>query len=1120
MKRKTFWITMMLLAFGVLPLFGQKGPRKKSANPSDEGTAKAEDVKKEDEGARLLRLPDIHQDKVVFVYGGDLWLTSSEGGTARRLTSHPGPESQPKFSPDGKTIAFSATYDGDMNVYTVPSEGGEPKRLTWNPSSDMVVGWTPDGSRVLFFSPRQSFNQRFGRLFTVSVDGGLPEVLPMPEAGFGSYSPDGRRIAYNRIFLEQATWKRYKGGMAQDIWIYDIKQNRIERITDYEGSDHFPMWAGGKLYFVSDRDHRDNIYSYDLASGETKKITDQKEYDVKWPSLGPQAIVYEDGGFLHVLDLNTEETRKLAVTFPFDRAATRPVYKQVENDISEFDISPSGKFGLVSARGEVFTLSASQGMPRNLTRTPGVRERNATWSPDGKWVAYLSDKSGEYEIYMQPADGSGAETAVTKGGTCFKFQPVFSPDSTKLAFADKTRTLYYIDVKKKKAIPVDRGQWIGLMSYFDEKWEGIDSYSWSPDSKWITYTKTDPNYFKSVFVYSLQQGKIFRITDSMTDDSYPAFDKNGKYLYFVSRRTFFPSFDMFDRTTYTYTRSERIYLVTLKKDLCSPFESEIDDAEPVKRDKPPAGKPKPPAGQAQPSFGIDLEGIADRVLALPVSPGNYSNLKGSKDRLFYISSPPAGALLERSNPMANSLCCFNMQSKRSITMMPGVNQYELAAGDGKIIYSGMGALGIIPARPGSYSPGMGRLATNQLEAKIDYRAEWKQIFAEAWRLQRDFFYDPDMHGVDWQVMKERYGQLVPHLTSRADLNYVLGELIGEICAGHTYVGGGDTVRMRGVPVGLLGADLEADEASGRYRFQKIYRGQKMDPSRQGPLARPGSEVETGEYLLAVNGAALRVPDNPFRFFEGTVSKQVEITVNSRPSHDGARTVVVRPTSSDSTLRYEDWVNENRRKVDAASDGRIGYIHLPDTSIPGLIEFSKGFFTYSRRDGLIIDERYNGGGFIPDMFMEHLRRELVCYFHSRGAGVDNSVPNIIPPPHMACITNAYAGSGGDAFPYYFREYGLGPLVGTRTWGGLIGIPRNLPLVDGGIVTAPEFGIFDMQGNWVVENHGVDPDIEVDNRPDLVVAGKDPQLEKTIEVVLEAIKQKPRERMTRKPFPIKK
>jgi len=1136
MKRTVIWITALMLVLATVPAFGQdrrgrrgqkdqrkaveaaaeaKAPAAETAEPKAE-----EKPEKKDAGAGMLRNPDIHNDKVVFVHGGDLWLTSSEGGVARRLTSHPGPETFPKFSPDGKSIAFSAFYDGNLDVYVIPSEGGEPQRMTWHPAPDRVMGWTPDGAQVFFLSPRRSASMRFDRLFTVSLDGGLPEVLPLPKGGQASFSPDGKKIAYNRIDRDDATWKRYKGGLAQDIWIYDLEANSIDKLTDYEGTDNYPMWAGNKIYFVSDREKKCNLYSFDLATRGMKKLTEQKEFDIDHPSIGPGAIIYEDGGFLHVLDLASEETRALSVTLPYDRAATRPVYKDVENYISDYSVSPSGKFGLITARGDLFTLSASQGIPRNLTQTSGTRERNAVWSPDGKWIAYLSDKSGEYEIYMRPADGTGAETPVTKGGTCFKFQPVWSPDSTKLVFSDKTRTLYYVDVKKKAPVPIDKGEWIGLMNYFSIRWEGIEDYSWSPDSKWIVYTKTEPNYFKSVFVYSLDEGKIFRITDAMTDESYPAFDGNGKYLYFVSRRTFFPSFDMFDRTTYTYTRSERIYLVTLQKELTSPFETSSEEKEPVRGAKQGGPRGKPAAPAAPPAFRIDVDGIGDRVLALPVSPGNYSSLKAAKDRLFYLSSPPAGSLVEISDPMATSLCCFDMRAKRAVPMMPGVSGFEVAAGGEKLIYSGVAGLGIVPARPGSYPPGSGRLATNRLEAKIDIAAEWKQIFDEAWRLQRDFFYDPGMHGVDWKKMKEQYGKLIPHLSSRGDLNYVLGELIGEVCAGHTYVGGGDTPRLSPVPVGVLGADLEADKQSGFYRFAKVYTGQKMDPSLQGPLARPGSEVAAGEYLLAVNGETVAVADNPFRHFEGTVGRQVELTVNGRPTLDGARTLVVTPISSDSELRYEDWVDENRRRVEEASDGRIGYIHLPDTSIPGLIEFSKGFFTYSRRDGLIIDERYNGGGLIPDMFMEHLRRELVCYFHSRGAGVEDSVPAIIPPPHMACVTNAYAGSGGDAFPYYFREYGLGPLIGTRTWGGLIGIPRNFPLIDNGTVTAPEFGIFDLGGKWVVENRGVEPDIEVDNRPDLVIAGHDPQLDKAIEVVLEKIKAAPRTEVKRKPFPVRK
>ncbi|MEW6741252.1 MAG: PDZ domain-containing protein [Planctomycetota bacterium] len=1129
MTRTVPWMTAIILTTVSLRALGQEDTAQEpSAKDEPAGAEEKQATVPETEGARLLRYPDIHDDKVAFVYGGDLWLAASAGGVARRLTSHPGPELFPTFSPDGKSIAFSATYDGNMDIYVIPSEGGEPQRLTWHPSPDLAVGWTPDGARVLFFSPRLSPTGRDTRLFTVSVKGGLAEVLPMDEAGLGSFSPDGGRIAYNRIAMQDHTWKRYKGGMAQDIWIYDLKGNTVERITDYVGGDDHPMWSGNKIYFVSDREHFANLYSYDLESKETKKLTDQKEFDVKWPSLGPGAIVYEDGGFLHVLDLATEQTKKLSIELPYDWAAIRPAYDQVESFISEFDISPSGKFGLFSARGDLFTISASQGNVRNLTSTNGVRERNAVWSPDGKSVAYLSDKTGEYEIYTRAADGTPTETQVTKDGTCFKFQPVWSPDSTKLAFADKTRTLYYADVQKKNVIPIDRGEWVGLMSYFDRKWEGIDDYAWSPDSQWIVYSKTEPSYFKSIFLYSLEEGRVYRVTSSMTDDSYPTFDKNGKYLYFVSRRTFLPSFDMFDRTTYTYTNSERIYLVTLQKDLPSPFEPEADDKEPVKSEGPPQapgqqGRPEAAQGQpgappAKPGFRIDVEGFEARTLALPVPPGNYSNLAAAKDRLFYISSPSSGSLLEASNPMASSLCCFDMGSKRSTTMMPGVTSYALAAGDGHIIYSAMGQYGIIAATPSSFPPGTGKLAINRLEMKIDYRAEWQQIFAEAWRLERDFFYDPAMHGTDWNKMKERYGKLIPHLSSRSDLNYVLGELIGELCAGHTYVGGGDSPRVSGTPVGLLGTDFLADPASGTYRFAKIYAGQKMDPSLQGPLAKPGAEVEAGEYLLAVNGKPVKISDNPYRFFENTVGKQVEITVNRRPSMDSSRKIIVTPTGSESELRYYDWVEGNRRKVEEASQGRIGYIHLPDTSIDGLIEFSKGFFTYYRREGLIIDERYNGGGLIPDIFMERLRRELVCYFHPRGAA-DNSVPSIIPPPHMACITNAYAGSGGDAFPYYFREYGLGPLIGMRTWGGLIGIPRILPLVDKGMVTAPEFGIFDLQGNWVVENHGVDPDIEVDNRPDLVAAGHDPQLEKAIEVVLEAIRKEPKKEVKRAPFPIR-
>ncbi len=1136
-KYKIAWITALLFFLAMLPVSGQETPGPAGPKrPGKEEPKKAEAEEKcEDQGARLLRFPDIHEDKVVFVYGGDLWLCSNEGGTARRLTSHPGSETGPKFSPDGKLIAFSASYDGNNDVYVIAAKGGEPRRLTYHPSPDQAIGWTPDGKKVLFLSPRRSAIMRFARMFTVSLDGGFPEALPMPEAGFGSFSPDGNRIAYNRISREGRSWKRYKGGMAQDIWIYNLDKNEVEQITDFEGTDNFPMWTEeSKLYFVSDRSHAANIFCYSFETKKVRQITRHQEFDVKWPSMGPGAIVYEDGGFLCVFDMKTEEARKLCVKLPYDRAALRPAFKGVSDYITDFDVSPSGNFGLFSARGDIFTLSAAQGTAKNLTKTPAERERNAVWSPDGKWIAYLSDKTGEYEIYMRPADGSGQATTLTKEGTCFKFQPLWSPDSSKLVFTDKTRTLFYVDVKKKTPVPIDCSKYAGLVSYFDSKWEGIDGYTWSPDSKWIAYSKTGASFFKSILLYSIDHGKVFPVTDQMTDDSDPAFDKNGKYLYFVSRRTFLPSMDMFDQTTYTYSRSERIYMVTLQKELTSPFETISEEKEPVTGggsfgppSRPGTGTPaappgaggKPSAAPAKPGFHIDIDGLAGRTLDLPVSPGNYSDLKAANGKLFYISSPPSGDLIASSNPMGRSLCCFDITRKRGAAMMSGVQAYSLAASDTKIIYQAAGSYGIIPATQGSFPPGTGKLATNRLEMKVDYASEWKQIFAEAWRIERDFFYDPGMHGVDWNMMKERYGKLIPHLSSRSDLNYVLGELIGEICAGHTYVFGGDIPSLSRTPVGLLGADFEPDKRNSRYRFAKIYKGQEMDPSAQGPLAKPGAAVKEGEYLLAVNGRELRTRDNLFSFFVNAVGKDVRITVNTRPSMRNARTITVSPIGSESGLRYYDWVEENRRKVDEASDSRIGYIHLPDTSIEGLIEFSKAFFAYYRRDGLIIDERYNGGGLIPDMFMEHLRRELVCYFHPRGTE-DFQVPSITPPPHMACVTNAYAGSGGDAFPYYFREYGLGPLVGTRTWGGLIGIPRNFPLVDGGLVTAPEFGIFDLNGEWIVENHGVDPDIEVDNRPDLVVKGHDPQLEKAIEVVLEAIRKEPRKDVKRAPFPIRK
>lgn len=1078
------------------------------------------------EEGRLMRFPDIHKDKIVFVYAGDLWLASSQGGIARKLTSYPGAELFPKFSPDGKFIAFTGAYDGNADVYVIPTEGGEPRRLTYHPGArqspggvqidDWVVDWYPDGKSILFRSSRESFPT--SKLFRISFEGGFPEALELPEAGLASFSPDGKKIAYNRRSREFRTWKRYKGGTAQDIWIYDLKTDVIERITDWEGTDNLPMWSGEKIFFTSDRDHALNIYCYDLRTKNIRKITNHEEYDVKWSSLGPDAIVYENGGYLYVLDLSSEKTKKVSVEIPAERILTRPNWEKVNDLITNFSLSPSSKRALFSARGEIFTVPEEKGEVRNITQTPTIREIYPTWSPDGKWIAYLSDRTGEYELYIRAQDGTGEDKRITTDGKCYRFHPVWSPNSEKLLYSDKKLRLFYVDIDEKKPVLIDKAEV-----------SEIHNYSWSSDSKWVTYSKNNPAYFASIYLYSLDKKKVFQITDDLTDDFYPVFDPEGKYLYFVSARSFHPTFSDFEHT-YVYRNTRNIYLITLQADSLSPFAPESDEEEGKEEEKDEEKKDKDKEKdnkkdkdedeekEKPKDIQIDLEGIDQRIVGVPIKPGNYAGLTAAEDKIFYLSMPAIYEPGSYSKPQ-NELHIYDIKEREEETILTGINNYDISKEGDKIIYRSGNTYGIIDAKSGKNKVGDGKINTDGMEMKVDPRGEWEQMFSEAWRLERDFFYDPNMHGVDWKMMKKRYGQLLPHVAHRWDLTYLIGELIGELCCSHTYVYGGKMPKTEHVNIGLLGADLEPDKKGSFYQFKKIYKGENWKKDRRAPLTEPGVDVKEGDYLIAVNGQEVKYPDNPYSFFEKTVDKQVKIKVNDEPSADGAREVTVKPVNSEYMLRYLDWVETRRRIVDEATDGRVGYLHVPNTSLFGLNEFSRSFFAQARKEGLIIDVRYNGGGMIPDMFIERLQRKLMSLWAPREGRIWRT-PSVALFGHMVCITNEYAGSGGDALPYYFREQSLGPLIGTRTWGGLVGISRRLPLMDGGAVTCPEFAFMNLKGEWDVENHGVDPDIEVDNRPDLVIKGHDPQLEKAIEIIMKKIEEEPKELPEKPPYPIKK
>ncbi len=1083
-----------------------------------------------------MRFPDVHGNRIVFSYAGDLWLVSTKGGVARRITTSPGLELFPKFSPDGKWIAFTAQYDGNFNVYVIPSEGGQPRQLTFLPDigdvpermgpNNEVISWFPDSKRILFLSRRSTFNIWFGQLYSVGIDGGLPVKFPLPKGGLTTFSPDGTKIVYNRIFRNFRTWKRYTGGMAQDLWLYDLKANTIEQLTHYDGTDTFPMWHGDTIYFTSDRgpDKRLNLYSYNLTSKKIEQLTHFTDFDVNWPSLGPESIVFENGGYLYHFDLKTQKAEKVTVELAGDEDLARSHWENVSKLITSFDLSPDGKRALFTARGDVFTVPAEHGSIRDLTQTPGIRERDAAWSPNGRWVAYVSDRTGENELYIRPQEQSGKEIQITTGNKVFLLPPVWSPDSTKLLYADSTLHLYYVDINKKKPVLIDRGEYADLTDY-----------AWSPDSKWVVYAKTASNQYGGIYLYSLADKKISTISTSFTNNWDPVFDPGGKYLYFLSNRSYNEVTGVFD-TEFANPKATQIFAVTLRADLPSPFAPRSDEAaieNPKSSSLAEPEKKKEDKNEALKNFSIDLAGIENRVVSLPVPPGNYHDLQANKEDVFYVSMPTIGL----SGPLPGQspeIHVFDMKKRKDSVLLSGAGNYTLSFDGKKLLYSAPHAplpgsnelfsqggksrtYGIVDAKPPEAEPlkvGKGELNLAALHMPVDPRKEWKQMFYEVWRQERDYFFEPSMNGVDWAKIRDKYAALLPYVADRYDLTYIIGEMIGELGNSHSYVGGGDYPNLKPVNVGLLGADFELDPAQGLYRFKKIYPGQNWDSSVRSPLTEPGVKVNEGDYLLAVNGKELRAPENPYELFVNTADQDVTLTVNSKPATEGAWDVTVKPIGSEYNLRELNWIETNREKVEKATGGKVGYVYLPNMEDDGLNEFVRQYFPQIRKQGIIFDVRYNGGGFVDQIILEHLRRILVGMEAARNFKSDTIPENTFDGP-MVCITNRYAASDGDYFTYFFRKYKLGPVIGERTWGGVRGIRGYIPLMDGGYFTRPEFSLYGLNSQWIIENHGVQPDIVIDNRPDLVVKGQDPQLEKAIQVVMKEIEANPKKLPPRPP-----
>lgn len=1090
----------------------------------------------------LMQRPALSRTHIVFVYGGDLWSVPREGGTARRLTAGPGVETSPSFSPDGTRIAFTGEYDGNVDVFVMPAEGGEPRRLTWHPAPDAVMGWTPDGKRVLFASGRTAYS-RFSELFTVGLDGGLPEKLPLHMAAEGAYSPDGTRIAYVPLQRAFNTWKRYRGGMATPVWIATLADSRVEKLPRDGSNDYNPMWVGDTVYFISDRDGRATLYSYDTATKKASRLFENGGLDVKSASAGPGAIVYEQFGSLGLYDLQTGKRSRVPVTIAADFPEVRERLQRVGASVTNAHVSPTGARAVFEARGEIVTVPAEKGDPRNLTGTPGVMERDPEWSPDGKSIAYFSDESGEYALHVAPQSGSGPVIKIPLGEKpSIYFSPRWSPDSRRIAYIDSHQTLWLVDLDSRKPARIDRDR-------FWSRSGDLLRPSWSPDSKWIAYTKRLQNYMGAVFLYSIDGAKSTQMTDGMSDARAPVFDAGGKYLYFAASTDAGASLQP-DIHSFSRPMSGSLYLVVLSKDEPSPFAPESDE-EPLdaaKKEEParsadakPEGEsetkpeeakeakaesgPARRSGEATKAEGkgtkppepvkIELDGILQRVLSMPMPARRYVSLQAGKPGVLLAVEAPAP--FGGGGQTGLTVHRYDLKARRSDVAIGGVNSFEVTRNGEKMLYRQedrwyIAALRPMPppgapASPPPPAPPPSRaLATDAIEVRVDPRAEWRQMYREAWRIQREFFYDPGFHGLDLEAAGKRYEPFLERVASRSDLNYLFAEMLGDITVSHLGVGGGALPDVRRVQTGLLGADFSTD--AGRYRFARVYSGENWNPQLQAPLTRPGVNVTAGEYLLAVNGRPVTTAQSVYSFFEGTVGKSVRLRVGPNPTEAGSREVIVVPVASEQPLRNYAWIEDNRRYVDKVSGGRIAYIYMPDTAGGGYTNFNRYFYAQVGKEGLIVDERFNGGGNLATDIVEMLGRPVMSMVATRDAENEVQPQGAIFGPKVMLV-NEMAGSGGDAMPWYFRKAGLGPLVGKRTWGGLVGRAAGVPLIDGGYVGAPSSAVWDpATSQWIAENVGVAPDVEVEQDPALVRQGKDPQLDKAIEIVMaELAKQTP-------------
>ncbi len=1054
--------------------------------------------------ARLLRFPAVHGNKVIFTYAGDLYEVALQGGVARKLTSDEnGYEMFARFSPDGKNIAFTAQYDGNTEVYLMPADGGSPKRLTYTATlhrddisdrmgpNNIVMAWY-DNNHIVYRSRKQSFNSFKGQLFKVSTQGGLSQELPLPSGGWCSFSSDKKKMAYNRVCREFRTWKYYKGGMADDVWIYDFDTKKVDQITHTIYQEIFPMWYGNKIYFLSDRDRTMNLFVYDLSTKTTKKLTNYTNYDIKFPSLGDQSIIYENGGFLYNYDLATGNISKIKVLIENDLVTGRNSLKDASKIIRSYALSPDGKRVALGARGDVYTVPAKSGITRNLTQTSGIHEQDVEWSPSGKYISYISDKTGTEEIFIRNQNGLEPAIQLTINGDTYKYNPIWSPDSKKLLWSDKMGRLLYLNVDSKKADTV----------VADSKdWE-IRDYSWSPDSRWIAYTLPHNNTVSQVFVFDLQSGKAHQVTDNWYDAGSPRFGTEGKYLFFVSSRDFSPIYSWVE-WNYAYRDMRKIYFVTLQKNTPSPFAPENDEVI-VTQEKKATGKnnSKSKRGKSgkkvqpeQPKVKpvtIDFDGITNRVIQIPGKAGRYWGLAPVGNKLYYAytSSKSKGATMK----------LYDLKAKKEKDLGKA-GSFVVSANHKKMLVNVHGKYAVINLPQSKIKPDK-FVDLSSMKVMVNTAKEWSQIYNEASRQMKEFFYAPNMHGLDWEAIREKYAVLVPYVKNRNDLNYVIGEMIGELSIGHAYVNGGDKPKPKRIKTGLLGAKISHD-ASGYFKIDKILPGENWSEKTRSPLRAVGVNVHEGEYILAVNDKSTKGVNDIYKLLVGTAGKEVMLKINSQPNEKGAHNEIVIPTADEAGLYYYDWVMNNTEKVSKATNGQVGYIHIPDMGPEGLNEFVKHFYPQLNKNALIIDDRGNGGGNVSPMIIERLARRLTLYGMSRNNSVDTKPAQIILGPKVLLV-NGYSASDGDLFPYQFKKLKLGKIIGKRTWGGVVGIRGSLPFVDGGTLRKPEFAPISTEGHWAIEGHGVDPDIVVDNDPAKEYAGDDQQLNKAIEVVLKELK----------------